>query len=183
MVRKIKVSDVKEEQGSQEEAAPPTTDPEPATPEPEDHAITTPTDDVVIFETTLEPATEGATVEPPTPKPKRPPRKKKEKETHEPKTTPPPIEESPPTPEVEHPAEEIKIPPKAKAKPRAKPKAKTVSTQGYPTHDDEGQRVRPPPSMERPTRPETPDEFWSNTLKNMKEKKDRQYASLVQAAF
>ena len=165
---------MKEEQApqeTQEEAAPPATDPEPAaTPEP--HESTTPTDDVVIFETTIEPATEGATMEPPTPKPKRPPRKKKEKETPDP--TPPPIENvSPPTPETEHPAEEIKIPPpKAKAKPRAKPKAKQVqTTPNFPTHDDEGQRIRPPPSLERPTRPETAEEFWNATLKNMKEKK------------
>ena len=201
MVRKIKVSDVIEPQEDPTTTATDTataTEPEQATPEA--HAITTPTDDVPVFETTIEPApqadavaesADSALAEPPTPtpKPKRPPRKKKEKEAAAPNPdpTPPPIEEAvPPTPEEERPAEEIRIPPpKAKAKPRAKPKAKQVSTkqQGYPTHDDEGQRLRPPPSMERPTRPETPEEFWSSTLKNMKEKKDRQYASLIQAAF
>ena len=198
MVRKIKVTEVQEEaiaeeeqqeqqepQEPQEEATPPATEPEPAaTPEPHDNTTTTPTEAVALFEATIEPGAEAATNEAPTPKPKRPPRKKKEKETHEPKTTPPPIEESPPTPEVEHPAEEIKIsPPKAKAKPRAKPKAKTKTTPTFPTHDDEGQRIRPPPSLERPTKPETAEEFWNNTLKNMKEQKDRQYASLIQAAF
>ena len=184
MVRKIKVSDVIE-------TPPPTTDTEPTTTEP--HEIKTPTDNVAVFETTPEAQPDTAVVEsasdaaaePPTPKPKRPPRKKKEKvDTLEARTPPPPIEESPPTPEVEHQAEEIKIsPPKAKAKPRAKPKAKQVSTQQFPTHDDEGQRLRPPPSLERPTKPETAEEFWSNTLRNMKEKKDRQYASLIQSAF
>ena len=101
-------------------------------------------------------------------------------------TTPPPTPiDDPPVPEVEHPAEEIKIsPPKAKAKPRAKPKAKQIqTTPNFPTHDDEGQRLRPPPSLERPTKPETAEEFWNNTLKNMKEQTDRQYATLIQAAF
>ena len=185
MVRKIKVSDVIDSQpATGEEEATMTTTQEPTIPEPEEREV----------EKNPEPPA-GATVdsvdstaaEPPTPKPKRPPRKKKDKEPTEAKTTetPPPIDEvSPPTPETEHPAEEIQIaPPKAKAKPRAKPKAKQVQTQQFPTHDDEGQRLRPPPSMERPTRPETPEEFWSNTLKNMKEKKDRQYASLIQSAF
>ena len=201
MVRKIKVTEVKEEpiaeeeagqeqqepqepQEPQEEATPPATEPEP-TIEPHENTTTTPlqTEAVALFEATIEPGAETATIEPPTPKPKRAPRKKKEKEET---PTPPSNEEAiPPTPEEEHPAEEIKIPsPKAKAKPRAKPKAKQVSTkQSFPTHDDEGQRLRPPPSVERPTRPETPEEFWNSTLKNMKEKKDRQYASLIQAAF
>ena len=195
MVRKIKVTDVQEGTNAQEPQDPATppataTEPEPTT-EPHENTTTTPlqTEAVALFEATIEPSAETATIEPPTPKPKRPPRKKKEKEAAAPNPdpTPPPTEEAiPPTPEEEHPAEEIRIPPpKAKAKPRAKPKAKQVSTkqQGYPTHDDEGQRLRPPPSMERPTRPETPEEFWSSTLKNMKEKKDRQYASLIQAAF
>ena len=190
MVRKIKVSDVIEGQ----EPATTTTAQEPATPEPEPHEIKAPTDDVALFEATHElppdaavvEAAGDATAEPPTPKPKRPPRKKKEKGEATTTTTTAtlPTEPSPPTPEEEHPAEEIKIsPPKAKAKPRAKPKAKQVSPQQFPTHDDEGQRLRPPPSMERPTKPETAEEFWSNTLKNMKEKKDRQYASLIQSAF
>ena len=139
---------------------------------------TTPTEAVALFEATIEPGAETATIEPPTPKPKRAPRKKKETPTQ-----PPNEEPDPPAPEEERPAEEIKIPtppptPKAKARPKAKPRAKKL-----PTHDDEGQRIRPPASLERPVRPETPDEFWSNTLKTMKEKKDRQYATLIQAAF
>ena len=203
MVRKIKVTDVQEgtnEQEPQDQATPPATEPEPTT-EPHENTTTTPlqTEAVAVFETTVEPTPQANAVaesadstlaEPPTPvpKPKRPPRKKKEKEAAAPNPdpTPPPTEEAiPPTPEEEHPAEEIRIPPpKAKAKPRAKPKAQQVSTkQSFPTHDDEGQRLRPPPSVERPTRPETPEEFWNSTLKNMKEKKDRQYASLIQAAF
>ena len=194
MVRKIKVSDVIESQGAQEEAAPPTTTQEPATPEPEEHVNTEPTN-VDVFETNpelpptavVEAAGGDATAELPTPKPKRSPRKKKEKaeEVMTMTTTSPPTPiEDPPAPEVEVPAEEIKIsPPKAKAKPRAKPKAKTKPTPNFPTHDDEGQRIRPPPSLERPTKPETPEEFWHSTLKNMKEQKDRQYATLIQAAF
>ena len=85
-------------------------------------------------------------------------------------TTPPttPIDD-PPTPEMEHSANKSEITHKTKAKPRVK----TSSTQKFPTHDDEGQRIRPPPSREKPTRPETPDEFWSNTLKHMKAKKDK----------
>ena len=196
MVRKIKVSDVIESPGPQEEASPPTRTQEPATPEPEEHVNTEPTN-VAVFETTpelpptavVEAAGRDATAELPTPKPKRPPRKKKEK-AEEGKattmtTTPPPTSiDDPPVPETEHPAEEIKIsPPKAKAKPRAKPKAKTNPTPNFPTHDDEGQRIRPPPSLERPTKPETAEEFWNSTLKNMKEKKERQYASLIHAAF
>ena len=184
MVRKIKISNVIESQETPGEGAPPTT-PEPApptTPEPEEH-VKTPTE-VAVFETTHEPPPDAANlestaaaVEPPTPKPKRPPRKKKET------TVVPTVEPDPPAPEVEHPAEEIKITAKARAKPRAKPKAKTVSTSEFPTHDDEGQRIRPPPSTDKPTRPETPEQFWNSTLKNMKEKKDRQYASLIQSAF
>ena len=158
MVRKIKISNVIESREAPGEGAPPTT-PEPApptTPEPEEHVITPPTE-VAVFETTHEPPPDAANlestvaaVEPPTPKPKRPPRKKKET---------PAVEPDPPAPEVEHPAEEIKIAAKAKAKPRAKPKAKTVSTPEFPTHDDEGQRIRPPPSLERPAMPETPEQF------------------------
>ena len=194
MVRKIKVVDIIEPQD-------PATAIEPETATPETHDITTPTDDVVPVEASVEPhapppialvesADSTPADDPITPKPKKAPRKKKEKgEATAPNpdpTTPPIVEAKPPTPETEHPADEIKIstPPKAKAKPRAKPKAKTVPTQqGYPTHDDEGQRLRPPPSLELPTKPETPEEFWNNTLKDMKEQKDRQYATLIQAAF
>ena len=183
MVRKIKVTDVQEERNEQEpqdQATPPATEPEPTTEAHDNTTTTTPlqTEAVALFEATIEPGAETATIEPPTPKPKRAPRKKKET------PTPPPNEEpDPPAPEEERPAEEIKIPtppptPKAKARPKAKPRAKKL-----PTHDDEGQRIRPPASLERPVRPETPDEFWSNTLKTMKEKKDRQYATLIQAAF
>ena len=188
MVRKMKISNVIERQEPQE-----------ATPEPEEHVNTTtnPTE-VAVFEATHELPPDAAIVEsaatvpePPTPKPKRPPRRKKEPAAVAVAVaaapTTPPIDSNPPAPEVEHPAEEIKIAAKAKAKPRAKPKAKPkdkpVPTQDYPTHDDEGQRIRPPPSMEKPTRPETPEQFWNSTLKNMKDKKDRQYASLIQAAF
>ena len=182
MVRKMKISNVIERQEPQE-----------ATPEPEEHVNTStnPTE-VAVLEATHELPPDAATVEsaatvpePPTPKPKRPPRKKKEPAAVAVAAAPttPPIDSNPPAPEVEHPAEEIKIAAKAKAKPRAKPKAKPVPTQGYPTHDDERQRIRPPPSMEKPTRPETPEQFWNSTLKNMKDKKDRQYASLIQAAF
>jgi hypothetical protein len=87
------------------------------------------------------------------------------------------------TPETEIPTEEIKIATKPKNKAKAKPK---VKIQDHPaTHDPDEVPPRgpPPPSREKPRKPETPDEFWQNTLRTMKEKKDRQYASLIAAAF
>ena len=90
MVRKIKVTEVKEEprdeqeqeqeeqqEPQEEEATPPATEPEPAaTPEPHDNTTTTPTEAVALFEATIEPGAEAATSEKaPTPKPKRAPRK------------------------------------------------------------------------------------------------------------
>ena len=175
MVRNLKIKNVIENyisQETQEIQETPTT-----APEPEEHVNTPIETEVAVFEATHELPPEAANfesaatvVESTTPKAKRPPRKKKATTatpaTADPPTPPPEpqrdstskeVEPDPPAPEVEHPAEEIKIAAKAKAKPRAKPKAKPVPTQGYPTHDDEGQRIRPPPSMERPTKPETPE--------------------------
>ena len=189
MVRKIKVVDIIEPQDPATAIEPETATPDipPQTPDDPVEASVEPHPPPPI--TLVESADSTPVDDPITPKTKKAPRKKKEKgEAVAPEpTTPPIVEAKPPTPETEHPAVEIKIstPPKAKAKPRAKPKAKTVPTQqqSFPTHDDEGQRLRPPPSLELPTKPETPEEFWNNTLKNMKEKKDRQYATLIQAAF
>jgi hypothetical protein len=88
---------------------------------------------------------------------------------------------------MEHPVEEIKIAAKAKAKskPRAKPKPKALVSVIVPTHDPDEvpPQPPPPPSREKHARPETPDEFWNNTIKNMKDKKDKQYASLIKCAF
>ena len=140
MVRKIKVSDVIESPGTQEEAAPPTTTQEPATPEPEEHVNTEPTN-VAVFETTpelpptavVEAAGGDATAELPTPKPKRSPRKKKEKaeEVKTMTTTPPPTSiDDPPVPETEHPAEEIKISPqRPKRSPGPNPRPKRIQHQ------------------------------------------------------
>jgi hypothetical protein len=41
----------------------------------------------------------------------------------------------------------------------------------------------PPPSRAPKQKHETPDQFWSNTLKQMKEKKQQQYQKLAAAAF
>jgi hypothetical protein len=88
-------------------------------------------------------------------------------------------------PEVEIPVEENKLPeivptkkPRAKAKPRAKVEPK-------PTHDaDEVPPQGPaPPSRAPPMKYESPDEFWNNTIKNMKEKKKKQYEQLAAQAF
>jgi hypothetical protein len=97
----------------------------------------------------------------------------------------PGIEEeiTPIQPEVEIPVEEIKIAekkPRAKAKPRAKPTPK-------PTHDADEVEVPPqgpaPPARAPPMKYESPDEFWNNTIKNMKEKKKKQYEQLAAQAF
>jgi hypothetical protein len=97
-------------------------------------------------------------------------------------TPPPPTPNKSPE-KTEIPTEEIKTAAKPKTKAKAKPK---VKIQDHPdTHepDEVPPRGPPPPSREKKQKPETPDEFWRNTLQNMKEKKDRQYASLTAAAF
>jgi hypothetical protein len=103
---------------------------------------------------------------------------------------PPPVAEAPPpekSPEVEAtpttPGEEKQPAPKrprAKAKPRAKPQDPRE-----PTHapDEVPEQEPPPPSRAPKQKHETPDEFWSNTLKQMKEKKKQQYQKLAAAAF
>ena len=160
MVRKLNIKNVvgndisQGTQETQETQETPTT-----TPEPEEHVNTPIETEVAVFEATHELPPDAANVEsaatavePTTPKPKRPPRKKKEAPT----TAVPPPETDLPAPEqtsaltswevepeVEHPAEEIKIATKVKAKPRAKPKAKPVPTQDYPTYDERGRGFDP----------------------------------------
>ena len=66
---------------------------------------------------------------------------------------------------------------------RAKAKAKTATE----TIEYDADEVPPPPrapaSKVIPTKPETPDQFWTNTVKNMKEKKMQQYKALCSNAF
>jgi hypothetical protein len=166
---------------------------------PEESNITTieeesnPTPDETPVETTVETSTKSrlslpadetsveTSAEPVIMKKKRSPPKAKAK------ATPPGLEEeiTPIQPEVEIPVEENKLPeivptkkPRAKAKPRAKPTPQ-------PTHDaDEVPPQGPaPPSRAPPMKYESPDEFWNNTIKNMKEKKKKQYEQLAAQAF
>ena len=62
---------------------------------------------------------------------------------------------------------------------RAKAKAKPVE---YDT-DEVSPQPAPQPSRGKPVKPETPDQFWNNTVKNMKEKKIQQYKFLCSNAF
>ena len=62
---------------------------------------------------------------------------------------------------------------------RAKTKAKTEEYDA----DEVPPQPPPPPSREKLVKPETPDQFWNNTLKNMKEKKMQQYKALCSNAF
>ena len=62
---------------------------------------------------------------------------------------------------------------------RAKAKAKTEEYDA----DEVPPQPPPPPSREKLVKPETPDQFWNNTLKNMKEKKMQQYKALCSNAF
>ena len=64
---------------------------------------------------------------------------------------------------------------------RAKAKAK-AKTEEYDA-DEVPPQPPAPPSREKPVRPETPDQFWNNTVKNMKEKKMQQYKNLCSNAF
>ena len=63
---------------------------------------------------------------------------------------------------------------------RAKPKAQVI----VPTHDADEE---PPPidylRIEKPEKRETPEQFWNNTIKNLKEKKLSQYKFLCSNAF
>jgi hypothetical protein len=131
-------------------------------------------------ETSVEPPVETS-VEPVVMKKKRSPPKAKAKAAAAPGLEQPEEE----APEVEIPVEENKLPeivptkkPRAKAKPRAKPTPQ-------PTHDaDEVPPQGPaPPSRAPPMKYESPDEFWNNTIKNMKEKKKKQYEQLAAQAF
>jgi hypothetical protein len=157
---------------------------------PEESNITTieeesnPTPDETPVETTVEPPVEASvetSVEPVVMKKKRSPPKAKAKAAAAPGLEQPEEE----APEVEIPVEENKLPeivptkkPRAKAKPRAKPTPQ-------PTHDaDEVPPQGPaPPSRAPPMKYESPDEFWNNTIKNMKEKKKKQYEQLAAQAF
>ena len=66
---------------------------------------------------------------------------------------------------------------------RAKAKAKTATE----TVGNDADEVPPPPkaptSREKPTKPETPDQFWNTTVRNMQEKKMQQYMALGSNAF
>jgi hypothetical protein len=104
---------------------------------------------------------------------------------------PPPVAEAPPpekSPEVEEtpttPGEEKQPAPK-RPRAKAKPKAKPQQDPREPTHapDEVPEQGPPPPSRAPKQKHETPDEFWSNTLKQMKEKKNQQYQKLAAAAF
>jgi hypothetical protein len=172
---------------------------------PEESNITTieeepnPTPDETPVETSVETPVETS-AEPVVMKKKRSPPKAKAKAA----AAAPGLEELSPTPqeaeapEVEIPVEENKLPeivptkkPRAKAKPRAKPTPK-------PTHDADEVRIPrnsklnevevppqgpAPPSRAPPIKYESPDEFWNNTIKNMKEKKKKQYEQLAAQAF
>jgi hypothetical protein len=186
MVRKVKVVEVSfdgaptnivEEHDTPEESNITPIEEEP-TPTPDETSVEP------LVEASAEPLVE-ASAEPVVMKKKRSPPKAKAK------ATPPGLEEPAPTPQEEEPPEveipvvEIKIAdaaptkkPRAKAKPRAKPTPQ-------PTHDaDEVPPQGPaPPSRAPPIKYESPDEFWNNTIKNMKEKKKKQYEQLAAQAF
>jgi hypothetical protein len=84
---------------------------------------------------------------------------------------------------------------RAKAKPKAQPQQQNLdkvelSQPGLrnprePTHapDEVPEQGPPPPSRALKQKHETPDQFWANTLKQMKEKKKQQYEQLAAAAF
>ena len=99
---------------------------------------------------------------------------------------PPPVAEAPITPEVEEkPAPGLeKQPPPNRTRAKAKPKAQPQQDAREPTHapDEVPDQGPPPPSRAPKQKHETPDEFWSNTLKQMKEKKNQQYQKLAAAA-
>jgi hypothetical protein len=139
-----------------------------------------PTPDEAYVETTVEPLVE-ASAEPVVMKKKRSPPKAKAKAAAPGLEEPAPTPQEAEAPEVEIPVVEIKIAdkkPRAKAKPRAKPTPQ-------PTHEaDEVPPQGPaPPSRAPPIKYESPDEFWNNTIKNMKEKKKKQYEQLAAQAF
>jgi hypothetical protein len=49
--------------------------------------------------------------------------------------------------------------------------------------DEVPPQAPPPPSRPPKQKHETPDQFWTNTLKHMKERKSLQYQKLAAAAF
>jgi hypothetical protein len=91
------------------------------------------------------------------------------------------VEEKPP-PGLET-QQEPPTPKRVRAK--AKPKAQPQQDSREPTHaaDEVPERGPPPPSRAPKQKFETPDQFWANTLKQMKEKKNQQYQKLAAAAF
>jgi hypothetical protein len=91
------------------------------------------------------------------------------------------VEENPTTPGIE--TQKDPAPKRTRAK--AKPKAQQQQDSREPTHAaDEVPPQRPPlPSRAPKQKLETPDQFWSNTLRKMKEKKNQQYQKLAAAAF
>jgi outer membrane biosynthesis protein TonB len=108
------------------------------------------------------------------------------------KSEPPPVAETPPpekSPEVEEtpatPGEKEKQPPPKRTRPKAKPKAQPQQDSREPTHapDEVPEPGPPPPSRAPKQKLETPDQFWSNTLKQMKDRKNQQYQKLAAAAF
>ena len=87
--------------------------------------------------------------------------------------------------EIPVPKIEIKIAPTIKDR-KSLPVKRTRKTQPLvPTHDADEVPPQPPPepSRQKPERHETPEQFWNNTIKNMKEKKLNQYKSLCSNAF
>jgi hypothetical protein len=78
-----------------------------------------------------------------------------------------------------------KQPPPKRTRAKAKPKAKPQQDPQEPTHapDEVPEQEPPPPSRAPKQKHETPDQFWSNTLRQMKEKKNQKYQQLAAAAF
>jgi hypothetical protein len=99
----------------------------------------------------------------------------------------PPVVETPSPPEVENPRTPgIETPKEPTPKcTRAKAKAQPQQDQQEPTHAADKVPPQAPPPSSRPPKQkhETPDQFWTNTLKQMKERKSLQYQKLAAAAF
>ena len=99
--------------------------------------------------------------------------------------------------EIPVPQIEMKNTPTRKTLPvkRAKAKAKAKETEKYDADEvSSASRLNldfvkvapqppPPPSREKAIKLESPDQFWNNTVKNMKEKKMQQYKNLCSNAF
>ena len=84
--------------------------------------------------------------------------------------------------EIPVPQIEMKNTPSRKTLPVKRAKAKAKNTEQYDA-DEVAPQPPPPPSREKAMKPESPDQFWNNTVKNMKEKKMQQYKNLCSNAF